>query len=92
MRTFLLASMGLVGLAGAAAAATPSASTQASLPTGVMGVPAAPTTFLGGNNILNQDGSALANGEINKTHAVEVQVPTSPHAVGAASHSRGSSK
>jgi predicted porin len=58
MRTFLLASAAAVGLAGTAAAQAP-APAAAPLPVGVNGVPAAPTTYLGGNNVLNQDGGAL---------------------------------
>jgi hypothetical protein len=80
MRTFWLAGLGLIGLAGVAAAQAPPASSQAPLPRGVMGVPAAPTTFLGGNNIFNQDGSALMNDPTSATNGTGGQVPGRPAA------------
>ena len=62
MRKLLLASAATVGLVGTAAAQTTVVQTQAPTPVGVMGVPAAPSAYLGGNNSLNSDGSALQAG------------------------------
>ena len=53
MRKLLLASAATVGLVGTAVAQTPP------VPTEMLGVPSQPSTYLGGNNSLNSDGSAL---------------------------------
>ena len=53
MRKLLLASAATVGLVGTAVAQTPPA------PTEMLGIPSQPSTYLGGNNSLNSDGSAL---------------------------------
>ena len=53
MRKLLLASAATVGLVGTAMAQTPPA------PTEMLGIPSQPSTYLGGNNSLNSDGSAL---------------------------------
>ena len=60
MRKLLLASAATVGMVGAAAAQTTVVQTQAPpAPIGVMGIPSQPSSYLGGNNSLNSDGSAL---------------------------------
>jgi len=56
MRKLLLASAATVGLVGTAVAQTPPA------PTEMLGIPSQPSTYLGGNNALNSDGSALPAG------------------------------
>jgi predicted porin len=53
MRKLLLASAATVGLVGTAMAQTPPA------PTEMLGIPSQPSAYLGGNNSLNSDGSAL---------------------------------
>ena len=62
MRKLLLASAATVGLVGTAAAQSP-----APLPTEMLGIPSAPTTYLGGNNSLNQDGGPMAQGPMTPT-------------------------
>ena len=64
MRILWLAGAGALALAGQALAQGPPVTIQPQPPVGVMGVPGAPTTFLGGNNVLNQDGSAWGHQQI----------------------------
>jgi predicted porin len=59
MRKLLLASAATVGMIGTAAAQAPMA---APVPTEMLGVPSQPSTYLGGNNSLNQDGGPMAQG------------------------------
>ena len=59
MRELLLAGTATIGLIGAAAAQTTAVQTQPPPPIGIMGVPVAPSTYLGGNNSLNSDGGPL---------------------------------
>ena len=61
MRKLLLASAATVGLVGSAVAQT------APVPTEMLGVPSQPSVYLGGNNSLNSDGSALPAGPTTPT-------------------------
>jgi predicted porin len=61
MRKLLLASAATVGLVGTAVAQTPPA------PTEMLGIPSQPSAYLGGNNVLNSDGSALPAGPTTPT-------------------------
>ena len=61
MRKLLLASAATVGLVGTAVAQTPPA------PTEMLGIPSQPSAYLGGNNALNSDGSALPAGPTTPT-------------------------
>lgn len=66
MRKLLLASAAtIVGMAGSAWAQAPAPA--APLPFGVLGMPAAPTPYLGGNNPNNWDGNALKPGPTTPT-------------------------
>jgi predicted porin len=69
MRKLLLAGVAVVGSMGLANAqtTTTNTTTTAPLPMGVMGMPAAPSTYLGGNNAINQDGGPMSAGASNPT-------------------------
>jgi hypothetical protein len=58
MRKWLLVSGTSVGLMGTAAAQAPAPATPP-LPRGLLGVPTQPSTYLGGHNMMNQDGAEL---------------------------------
>ena len=58
MRKWLLLSATSVGLMGTAAAQAPAPATPP-LPRGLLGVPTQPSTYLGGHNMMNQDGAEL---------------------------------
>ena len=58
MRKWLLVSATSVGLMGTAAAQAPAPATPP-LPRGLLGVPVQPSTYLGGHNMMNQDGAEL---------------------------------
>ena len=75
MQIFLLAGAAIAGLAGAASAQEP---TAASLPVGLLGVPTAPSTFLGGNNIFNQDGGPMPQGSSTPKHGTSGVHPNKP--------------